>query len=308
MEGTHTLSAARPSPRGFARRARQQLLLAYLLILPAALVVLGLILYPLFFIARLSIHESSLSAIRRGFETPPTLANYSALATSGEFWRSLLHTGTLVVGVSLLAGTAAMVVALLANQPLKARGALRTLFVTPWPLGGVATAVIFAWMFDSTFGVINYLLFRMGLTDGQTPWLVHPSLSWIPIILAVSWKTYPFLSVVFLAGLQSISREQYEAASIDGAGRLQAFRYVTLPGLLPVARAGLVIVFLNVFKEFETVYILTGGGPAGATQTLSIYLYREAFEYMDVGYAASIGMAMLVIGLVASYALLSLGG
>jgi multiple sugar transport system permease protein len=169
------------------------------------------------------------------------------------------------------------------------------MLILPWALPPVVTGLVWAWMFDFQFGVINYGLRLLHLTDKNLSWMVSPDLALPAVIVATSWKHLPLATIILLAGLQSISGELYEAAQIDGASALQRYRSVTLPGLRPVLGLLLLLETLWNFKSFAYIYMMTGGGPARSTESLVVSVYYEAFQFYKFGYAAALGMIVLVI-------------
>lgn len=290
-----TPGTSHPPRRRRLGRTAERRLFAYLLMAPAAILVLALIAYPLAIEFNLSLRDVRGFQILGALDQPLDLSNYMDMLGSRYFWNAVLNSGIYVLTATALSLGLGLVTALILNQKLPARPLLRTLIISPWPIAGVSVALVFSWMFDGSFGIVNKMLLSLGLIDQPVQWLTSSQLAWVPIIVATAWKSYPFLTVMILAGLQSIPRELYEAASSDGAGAAQSFWSITLPGLRPTLGIGLVITSLNVFKNFEIIYLLTGGGPVRATETLAIQIYREAFDYMSMGYAAAIGVATLVL-------------
>lgn len=274
-------------------------IVAYLLLTPALFITLLIIVYPLITAADLSFQAIRITQIGKG-RFPFTFENYQRLFSSGEFWRSSFITLRLILIVAsgcFVIGTAT---ALLVNNQFKGRTAARMLIALPWAVPAVLAAVIWWWLFDSSFGLINYLLVQLNLIDKPIAWFSRPATAFTVICVVMIWKGYPFVSVMVLAGLQAIPLEQYEAAKIDGANVLARFRYVTLPNLRPILGIALILVILWVFRDFPIIFLLTGGGPIGSTQTLAIMTYQEAFGFYNMGFAAAIGMITLVISLIVS--------
>jgi multiple sugar transport system permease protein len=183
----------------------------------------------------------------------------------------------------------------------RGRRAARTFLLIPWTLPTAIIAVLWMWIFNDQYGVINALLLRIGIVDSPIAWLGRPQTAMVTIIMADVWKAFPFVLIVLLAGLQSIPREMYEAIEIDGGKAWHKFKYVTFPYLLPFIFLALVFRIVQAFAVFDLVYVLTGGGPAGATETVSIYGYFTYMRYLDFGYGAALVIAIvLVLALVSS--------
>ena len=274
-------------------------LVAYLLMLPAILLTLVAIAYPLIMATNLSFQEIKITQIGR-IQPPWSLQNYRTLFTSTEFWRSSWITLRLVTTVTLGCFLVGLGTALLVNNQFRGRSLARILVALPWAVPAVLAAVIWWWMFDSSFGLINWLLVKGGFIGSPIAWFSKPFTAFSVICIVMIWKGYPFISVMVLAGLQAIPEDLYEAASIDGANSWGKLRYITLPGLRPILGVAMVLVILWVFRDFPIIFLLTGGGPIGSTRTLAIMTYEQGFGFYNIGYAAAIGMVTLAISLVTS--------
>jgi multiple sugar transport system permease protein len=215
-------------------------------------------------------------------------SNYERAWTDTHFWetvwRTLVFTVT-AVGLELLLGLAA---ALALHRICFGRGLARTAALVPWVLPTSALALGWIWIFNDQFGVFNDLLQRSGLVSAPAAWLGRPGSAFGALILADVWKTTPFLTILMLAGLQTIPAELYEAAALDGASRWRQFRHVTLPLLRPVIFVAVLFRALQSFEIFDLVYVMTGGGPGGATETVALYTYRNFMRYLDFGYGAAL--------------------
>jgi multiple sugar transport system permease protein len=300
-----TAVAPRRRGRSLSSAARSRLY-ALALLAPAAIIVLVIIVYPLVIAAQLSLHDVRVFRVNRGFTGDPSLANYREMLSMPSFWLSLRVTLAYVFWGTIGSFGIGLGTALLLNQPFRGRFLARILVVLPWPVPGVVAATIFMWMFNSSFGVVNYLLMQIGAIQAPIAWFTQPGPAFIAVTAATIWKGYPFFTVTLLAGLQSIPRELYEAARVDGASALAQFRHITLPALRPVIGISLVISTLWLFRVFDIIFVMTGGGPSRATETLAIQIYREAFQYFEMSYAAAIGMVTLLLSIVATYIYLRL--
>jgi multiple sugar transport system permease protein len=228
--------------------------------------------------------------------TPPRfvgLGNFTRLLADAEFWAALRHTLTFIVGYLPLVLVLGLAVALALNAPLRGIGFIRTAFFLPVVSSWVAVALLWSWLFNPRYGLVNYALSLLGLP--QPGWLFDPSWAMPAIILTSVWKDLGFVVVLFLAGLQAIPGDYYEAASLDGAGRWQQLRAITLPLLAPTTFFVTIISLINSFQVFDQVWVMTEGGPAGATTVLVERVVRHAFSYGEMGYAATISWAIFAL-------------
>lgn len=249
-------------------------------------------LYPAIFGITVSLRQYNLLSLDRpfiGFE------NYTRLLEDPDYWRSLFLSGKFLVITIVIIVILGMGAALLLNQRIKLRAFFRSLFMLPWVISMVATGLIFRWLFDENTGLINYLLSLFAL--GKIEWLSSPSMAFWVLVIAQVWKLSPFCMVILLAGLQSIPQEYYEAASIDGANWRSRFRFITLPFIKSQILVVVVLLTLTTFNMVDLVYVVTKGGPGNATQLISYYMYKQAFEYVNMGYASSIAITLLLVNL-----------
>ncbi len=227
--------------------------------------------------------------------TPPHwsgLNNYARLLSDPLSWQSLKVT-TIYTGVSVPLGlVAGLAIALLLNQRIRGVLVYRTVYYLPSVISGVAVAILWRWLFNPQFGVINLLLAKIGIKGPD--WLF--SRYWaLPSLIIMSLWGIGWVMLVNLAGLQGIPTELYEAAEIDGAGRWRRFTSVTLPMLSPVIFFNLVTSIIWSFQTFTQAYVMTGGGPSNATLFYVLHLYRNAFQFFQMGYAAALGWVLFVI-------------
>jgi multiple sugar transport system permease protein len=220
---------------------------------------------------------------------------YEALFEEQVFWSSLLRTVLWMVGAVGSAYVVGFCLALLLNRPdIKARGILRALFLIPWVVPDVVTSLIWKWMYNDQFGLINFGLKQLGLVQEPVLFLADPNLAMISVIAVQVWKLYPLMTVMLLAALQQIPGDLYESARIDGSSALQRIWYITLPMIKPTSIVMTLLMSIWTFNHFDIVYLLTGGGPASATMVLSTLVYNKAFFALNLGYATSIGVLMLL--------------
>jgi multiple sugar transport system permease protein len=265
------------------RREKQT---GWLLITPALLILAFVFLYPITRACWLSLFTQNL-----GTQLEPVfsgLNNYGRMLGDGRFWQSLWNTSvftTISIFLELVLG---MTFALVLNQAFFGRGLARTAALIPWALPTAIMGLAWAWIFNDQYGVVNDILFRLGIINEAVTWLGEPTRAMFALIIADVWKTTPFIALILLAGLQSISSDLYEAHAIDGATPIQSFRQITLPLLAPQILIALLFRFAQSFGIFDLVQVMTGGGPAGSTEMVSIYIYATVRRYLDFGYGAAL--------------------
>ncbi len=302
-----SLSSVEASPvrnaGGIRRKGRREVrerLFAAALLGPALLVLAALILYPLYKVVDISFRIGPSMNLARLGQQPLGLQNYARIFADQTLWAAVKASGLYVAGSVALAFLAGLWTALLLNARLPGRRFLRTVLLLPWAVPGIVASVIFSWMFDGSYGVVNALLRYTGVSHADTPWLMNADSAMLTVIIATAWKAYPLITLTILAAMQTIPGELYEAASVDGATPAQKFRFITLPG---IASAGLVSVLISalwIFVDVDIIFGSTGGGPALATSTLPLYIYNEAFQFFRMGTAAAAGVVMMIAAIVAS--------
>lgn len=288
MTSATTTPAARP---GLTLAARDNLLgLAF--IAPTILVFCAVIVYPLvsaIYLSLFSIYTPTMEGDWVG------LANFQELLAKGEFWRSLANTLLWTLGTLTLQLLFGVLVALMLHQNMVFRSLARSLVLFPYFLSTVVAVLVWRWLFNDLYGIVNHMLMWSGIIDMPVDWLGRMPNAMLSLIFVGAWKYFPFVVIAVLARLQTIPDELYEAATIDGAGSIARFFDVTLPQLKGVL---VVIVLLRAiwdFKEFDLIYLLTGGGPVIATQTLPLMVYKEAFALNRMGVASATAVLMMVV-------------
>ncbi len=265
--------------------------------MPAVAFTVVMVVYPIARTFWMSLHNFNLSRPQRMYEFVG-LGHYQQVAQDEHFWHSVAVTLTYSLPVTSISYAVGLSLALLLNKRSVGTRIGRTLLSLPWALPGVVAAFIFLWMFDASFGVVNYVLLWFGFIRAPVAWLSHSETAMVLISLVGIWKIVPFTMLTQLAGLQSIPPELYQAAKVDGANRWQEFRNITWPALGHVRVVTIVLTGLVTFREFGQIYVISGGGPDRATETLSVNLYVEAFQGFHFGYASALGMLMLLISLI----------
>jgi len=205
------------------------------------------------------------------------------------------------VGIEFLLGLS---FALLLNLNFRFRNFARASVILPWALPTAVMAMAWRWIYHDIYGVANDLLLRLGIIHEAVAWLGKSPLAMHAAIFSDAWKTTSFMTLMLLAGLQSIPQELYAAASIDGAGGWARFRYVTLPLLRPVIILALLFRSLQAFAVFDLIWVLTQGGPGGTTETLSVYLYSYTFRYLNLGYGSALSVAIFALSLIIIFVIL----
>ncbi|MEB3259877.1 MAG: sugar ABC transporter permease [Cyanobacteriota bacterium] len=268
-----------------------------LLLLAPALALLGLIvLWPWLHYGWLSLHASSLLTGLR--VVPNGGANWPRLVQDPRFWQDAFQT-VRFAGVSVALELAlGLAMALLLHRPSRWRGLLRALVLLPWALPGPVMALGWRWILNDPNGPINQLIQALG---GQPqPFLAAPSITWLSTVVADVWKTTPFVAILLLAGLQAIPRDLEEALRLEGAGPWNLLWRLRWPLLAPFVGLAVLFRLAQAVGVFDLVQLLTGGGPAGSTETLALYAYLQAMRFLDFGYSATVMLASFALLLLVS--------
>lgn len=226
------------------------------------------------------------------------LDNYARLVGDGRFWQSIWQTTVFTLSSILIELVLGMGIALVLNRGFFGRGLVRTAALIPWALPTAVMGLAWAWIFNDQFGVANDILRFLPAAEPIT-WLGEPIPAMIALIAADVWKTTPFFAIILLAGLQSISEDLYEAHAIDGASPVQSFVQITLPLLTPQILIALLFRFAQAFGIFDLVRVMTGGGPANATEMISLYIYDTVRSYLDFGYGAALVVVTFLLLIIA---------
>jgi multiple sugar transport system permease protein len=262
---------------------------AWALVAPAFVMIVAILALPLLFSLYVSLHEWDLSKVPSHLEWVG-LQNYGELFASADMWRALhftlLYTVTCVGGEFVVG----LILALLLHRTPVGREIFTAILVLPMMMTPIVSGLVWRLMYNPTYGVINQML---GL--GNLVWLGEVRYAILAVILVTIWHNAAFVMVLVLAGLRSLSEEPFEAARIDGASTWQAFRFITLPLLKPTIMVALLIRTIFEFRAFDVIWILTQGGPAGATEALSLLNFRMGFRYFATGPAAALSWIMLAI-------------
>jgi multiple sugar transport system permease protein len=259
--------------------------------LPTILVLLGMVIYPTVYLFRSSLYRTNPMAL--GLTQFVGLGNFVDAVTRGELWSSIARTGVYAGGSLLLEFVLGIGLALLvANHIKRWQGVFKVLLIAPMMMTPVAVGLVWRWMFDATVGVVNYFVGFVGFSGPL--WLGGEATALTAVMVVEIWQWTPFVFLSVLAGLSALPHEPFEAARVDGASGRQIFTQITLPLLAPVLAVVLVFRFIDIFKSFDIIYVLTEGGPGQATTILPFYIYQQGFRYFNTGYAAAVSLLLLV--------------
>ncbi len=272
--------------------------LPYALVAPLVALIAAFVLYPMAQSVRVSLYDSRDLVPRP--EEFAGLANFAWLARSPATVKTIRVTVLYVAITTVAATVIGLASALVLNASFRGRALFRAAVTIPWGTPLVAAALIWFWMFDPQYGVVNYAARLLGLTSRGIAWLISPEWA-LPAVMTVDvWRTFPFGTLVLLTALQAIDADLYGAASVDGAGRAAVFRHIVLPSIRPsLLILGLLYTIWGM-KRFDTIWILTQGGPADATNVLSVFIYREAFRNFRVGQASAMALVGTALGVLAT--------
>jgi multiple sugar transport system permease protein len=265
---------------------------------PALLVMGVVILFPIINAARLSFFNYELTK-------PKEIAfnlfqNYAYMVHDKIFWQAMRNTVVFTfftVAIGLFLG---LILALVIYELPRRFHGLRGVLLIPWVIPGIVIGYLFMYMFDVEIGVVNYVFQQLGFIKEFLPWLMRDDLAMIAIIVTHVWNQTPFYMLMITAGLMAIPEEAREASYLEGAGRLQEFRFITFPYLQQIIVIASLLMVIRNFNFFPIIFTMTGGGPAYATTTAVLYIYRLAFERFDIGYASAVGTIWVIILIIVS--------
>lgn len=283
--------------------SQSERLVAAAFILPLAVMIVGFVVIPILGTFWTSL-QRDVTYLAAKFVF---LSNYKRLATDSSFWRSAAFT-LLFVGVSVpLEMLLGMLFALILNERLRFRNALRAVVLIPWAVPTIVAARTWELIYNYAYGLANYVAMATHLSATPINWLGTPASAFAALVVADVWKTTPFVAIILLAGLQTIPEDIYEQARVDGAGLWQRFVRITLPVLKPVVVVALVFRTIDAIRILDLIYVITDGGPGGSTTSLSLYGYRF-FNEGDFGYGSAIAVAVFAIAFALSVFYLRVGG
>lgn len=265
-------------------------LIGYVYLSPVMIWILTFMLFPMGYVIYLSLYKWNFVSSSKKFIG---LQNYITLFHDPDFIESVRHTVEFTVGSVLLTMVFAIAIALLLNHHFKGIGVLRSIFYSPVVVSMIAAAMVWSILFDPQSGSINLMLKMIGINGPG--WLNDPNWAMWGIIIMTVWKNMGYYAVIYLAALQGISESYYEAANLDGAGRITVFLRITWPLLMPATLLVVIMGIINSFQVFGQVYVMTQGGPIGKTNVIVYYLYEKAFVYFEMGYASAVGFVLFLM-------------
>jgi len=287
------------SPRRYSAKASRgngrgrRWLLPLFLLSPALVLLLGIVAYPIARAIWLSFHR--LEILRPDLSQYVGLDNYRALLQDSVMRIALQNSAVWVAGVVLFQLLGGLVGALILNQRFPGRAVVRGLALIPWATPSVLVALMWTWMLDGNYGLINDLLVKVGILSRFQPWLAQPWSALPAVILADVWQGIPFFAVMLLAALQAIPEDLFEAARIDGASPWRVFRHVTLPLLLPTILITTMLRMIWTANYMDLIMIMTGGGPGYSSLTIPLHAYYTAYKRLDFGYGSTIAIVQVAI-------------
>ena len=301
MAEVSPVTSARRSLGSPSARELPEAQLAYLFIAPTLLIVGAVFVWPVLYSLWLSFNRYNLSA-----SPNPTFSwfhNYQLIFTDSFYRSDILQTTVRTLEFTVISVVAELVLglafALLLNEEFRGRTVLRSVLIVPYAMLTISNGLVWDYILDPTYGTLNVILQRWGIIQDYQNWLGTPTGAMGWIIAADVWKTTPFMTIILLASLQTFPANVYKAAEVDGAGVLKRFWTITLPLLRPAILVALVLRTLGAFRVYDIVYVLTSGGPAGATNVLSYYIYQQAFMDFHIGYASAVAylttVAMVIV-------------
>jgi multiple sugar transport system permease protein len=296
--GPAAVTAAAAPPGARSRRPARVRWAAVAFVTPAWLYVAGFYLYPLASSIRMGFQDYTVSSFYTGVAPYVGWQNYSKVLHDSHFGKTLLNTAVFTAGSLVFQFAIGLALAVFFNRRFPLGGPLRSLLLVPWLLPLVVSGTAWRWILDTDSGVLNHALLQLHLIGHPVPWLASTHDSLAAVTLVNIWVGIPFNMVILYGGLQSIPGELYEAASLDGAGGWQRFRYITLPLLRPVTAVVLTLGLIYTVKVFDVIMILTQGGPAGSSQTLTTFAYNLSFQQLEFGRGAAVGNLLIGVAVV----------
>jgi multiple sugar transport system permease protein len=294
---TSTATAERPVPtrtrhkRTVLQKMRREWS-AYLFLSPGLILFSVFTLGALIFAFYLTFHQWDIIGQDRPFIG---LDNYERMLADEDYRQSIINTAYYTGATVPLTMGVGLLVALLLNQPIRGRGLLRTLYFMPVVTPFVVVAIIWKWLYNGDFGLFNYYLLKTHLIDEPLLWLSDKNLAMPAVVLMSVWSGVGFSMVIYLAGLQSIPQEYYDAAKVDGAGAWARFRHITVPMLAPTTLFLMVMGIIGSFQVFTQIFIMTNGGPVDRTTTMVFFIYEAAFKFYEMGYASTLAYGLFAL-------------
>lgn len=267
----------------------------YYLLLPPLIFLILIAIYPLLFSLKLAFYRWNLVNIIDQYFIG--IGNFIQLFNDGSFWNALRVTFAYVIFAVVVEFFLGLSLALIASQELKGIKLIRSLFLIPMMMAPLVVGLMWRYLLNANYGIITFLI-KVIFRVTPPEWLSHPTWSLFTLVFVDIWQWTPFMFIILLAGIQSLSKSPYEAAQIDGAKKLQIFFYITLPLLRPVILVSILLRVIDTFRVYDLVYSMTRGGPINKTESLSWYVYQTGFKFFDFGYASALSWVMLIITMI----------
>lgn len=279
---------------------RQERRLAYAFLFPALFLISAMYLLPTIVTFVVSFEPAKMDPNIIQVFNPANLGqisldNYLRSFRDPVWLKAIGNTAFYVVVVVVLGMSFSMVVALVLNQPFKGRGFLRALILIPWAVPPIVNGTTWGLVYHADIGTMNGILRQLGLIHQDLLWLGHPRLALFTVITATTWRLVPFMTLLILAGLQTIPREVYESAEVDGANAVQRFFYITLPNIRMVLLTVVTLLVVWVTKAFDEIWALTEGGPSYGTTVMNLWTYRQSFDFLRFGYGSALAYILVVL-------------
>ncbi len=288
MKGDEGVSVAKSKDR-----------MGYIFLIPSVILIIGLIFYPVFNTLYLSLFKYRIQTLALGKKFIG-FANFTRLFSDETFYNSLKFTLIFTFAAVIIETILGICFALIMKKKIPGQGIIRTSILIPWAIPTIISGLMWKFMYTDQIGIINFILQKLHLIQGAIPWLLRGDMAIIATIIADVWKTTPYMSLLILSGLQTIPKHLYEAAEIDGASKWKTFIHITLPLIKPVLSVAILFRVLATFRIYDLIAVLTNGGPANSTQSLSMYTIKTYFSYGNLGYGATLAVVTFIISLVIS--------
>lgn len=280
--------------------AKRNVIFAYALITPT-IVYLGMIVgYPIFYLFWVALNKVTFQPGKLMFNWVGT-ENFRVILNDLYFLEALRHTIYIVIISVPISLVLALIIALCLNKITFGRNILRVSFLLPWMIAPALSSIMWRWLYNDQFGILNYILSYLGIIKQPVLWLANPAVAINSIIICDVWQYTPFIMIILFAGLQNVPKELYDASKVDGANSFEVFRYITLPSIKPNIFFVLLIRTVFTLRIFDFIFTLTRGGPARSTEVLTTYIYKLGFQFMKYDYASAASIILLLITSIAIF-------
>lgn len=276
---------------------RQRIRMGYVFLIPTLVVFLVLIAYPVCSTIYLSFCNYRTQTITQG-AVFNGVANYIKMFQDEEMWTSLLFTVKFTVISVILETVLGMACALIMNRNFRGSNLVCAMVLVPWCIPTVVSGLMWSYMYAESFGIINYLLSVLHVIQDPIKWLTDGNWAFVAVIISDVWKTVPYMSLLLLSGLKTVSNDYLEAAAMDGAGKVRIFFSIVLPNIRPVMMVAVMFRTIQSFRVYDLIKVLTNGGPQGSTKSLTMYAMEQYFNFGNMGYGAALAVLTFVISLI----------